>query len=74
MVNTCSTVGCTNRQKKDNIVKIHRFPADEIRVRLDDPSKPWEPKSHRICSVHFTGGCVPQICFYRPVLNRETVI
>uniref|UniRef100_A0A8C6SC82 THAP-type domain-containing protein n=1 Tax=Neogobius melanostomus TaxID=47308 RepID=A0A8C6SC82_9GOBI len=67
MVNTCSAVGCTNRRRKESDIKFHRFPSCKTRrkqwltamkrMRLDNPSKPWEPKYFdRICSVHFIGG------------------
>ena len=63
MVRSCSAVGCTNRDTKENRekgIKFYRIPVDGDRRRLwlaaicrkdFDP-----PPDAAICSVHFIGG------------------
>ena len=63
MVRSCSAIGCTNRDTKENRskgIKFYRIPVKPYKRRLwlaamrrKDLNPPPDPA---ICSVHFTGG------------------
>ncbi|XP_015928050.1 THAP domain-containing protein 1 [Parasteatoda tepidariorum] len=74
MVNSCSAVGCKNKNTKGTNITFHRFPLNNqhlLKLWLYQIKRGnWEPSKYSVlCSEHFTEDCF----VIKGVHNRRTL-